>query len=553
MRVSILLIQGITVLAQAQPKAQVTLEPGPPSCPDYSGYSSTHHEPKSTGRYKLSYQRPHPSCRTFTLPEVEDTITSMKQVIKDPDLFRLFENCFPNTLDTAITWKGLSWKNASSYLPLDINSPDPNPKPTENEGPEEELTFITTGDIPAMWLRDSAHQLTSYSTLLTPSNSSSSLASLYRGLINLQARYILTAPHCNAFLAPPESSIPPPPSDDSPTDYIYPPLPSVPGSSSRKLVHECKYELDSLASFLSLTHTYLTHTSDVPFLTHSLNLLPALQKILSITTDLQSGTYSRDGTPSFSPYQFQRYTTTSTETLPNAGSGPPFHPSTGLTRSAFRPSDDACTYQGLIPANMMFSSYLSLLSPHIRPISPLTAKKMSHLASQIKTGIETHGRVDHRTYGRIYAYEVDGYGSHNLMDDANVPSLLSAPLLGGYVDKTDETYRRTRRFVLGEGNPYYMFGPVLNATGGPHIGPGMAWPMGLIVQALTSDDDDEIYSCIKQLLSSTDGLGLMHESVNTHSVSVWTRHWFSWANGLFGQLILDVNKRKPHLLARSYQ
>ncbi|VBB79922.1 Putative protein of unknown function similar to meiotically up-regulated gene 157 protein of Schizosaccharomyces pombe [Podospora comata] len=552
MRASILLVHTIAVLAQAQPpRAQLTLEPEPPSCPDYSGYSSTHHEPKSAGRYKLSYQRPRPSCRTFTLPEVEDTIISMKQVIKDPDLFRLFENCFPNTLDTAITWKGLSWRNASSYLPTDINSPDPTPKPTGNNDPEEELTFITTGDIPAMWLRDSAHQLTSYSPLLTPSNSTSSLASLYRGLINLQARYILTAPTAMPSSPPPESLIPPPQSDDSPTDHIYPPLPSSPGSP--KTVHECKYELDSLASFLSLIHTYLTQTSDTPFLTTSLNLLPALKRILSITTDLQTGTYSRTGTVSYAPYQFQRLTTISTETLPNAGSGPPFHPGTNLVRSAFRPSDDACTYQGFIPGNMMFSSYLSLLSPYISPISPSTSKKISKLAAEIRAGIEDHGRIDHRLYGRIYAYEIDGYGSHSLMDDANIPSLLSAPLLGGYLDRRDETYQRTRRFALSQMNPYYMFGPVLNATGGPHIGPGMAWPMGLIVQALTSDDDDEIYSCIKQLLSSTDGLGLMHESVNTHSVSVWTRHWFSWANGLFGQLILDVNKRKPHLLARSYQ
>ncbi|KAK4176831.1 hypothetical protein QBC36DRAFT_300811 [Triangularia setosa] len=552
MRASILFIHGITVLVQAQPQAQVTLEPEPPSCPDYSGYSSTHHEPKSTGRYKLSYQRPHPSCRTFSLPEVEETIVSMKQIIKDPDLFRLFENCFPNTLDTAITWKGLSWKNATSHLPVDINNPEPGQHPPEAQA--EELTFITTGDIPAMWLRDSAHQLSSYATLLKPSNSSSSLASLYRGLINLQARYILTAPHCNAFLAPPESGIPPPPSsDDGTTDYVYPPLPSTPGSQTKKAVHECKYELDSLASFLSLSHTYLTSTSDLPFVSRpSSSFLPALRKLLSFTKDLQSGTYNRDGTPAFSAYQFQRFTTTSTETLPNAGSGPPMKTGTGLVRSAFRPSDDATTYQGFIPGNMMFASYLSKLSPLVSKLDKTTGQEMADLAAEIKKGIEDHGRTDHRLHGRIYAYEVDGYGSHNLMDDANIPSLLSAPLYG-YLDRNGETYQRTRRFVLGESNPYYMFGPVLNATGGPHIGPGMAWPMGLIVQALTSDDDDEIYSCIKQLLSSTDGFGLMHESVNTHSVSVWTRHWFSWANGLFGQLILDINKRKSHLLAKSYQ
>ncbi|KAK0704159.1 hypothetical protein B0T21DRAFT_378065 [Apiosordaria backusii] len=554
MRASLLLIHGITVLVQAQPQAQVTLDPEPPSCPDYSGYSSTHHEPKSTGRYKLSYQRPPPKCRTFTLPEVEDTITSMKQIIKDPDLFRLFENCFPNTLDTAIAWKGLSWKNATNYLPIDLSNPQPAHPPPESSQEEEELTFITTGDIPALWLRDSAHQLTSYSPLLKPSNSSSSLASLYRGLINLQARYIFTAPHCNAFLAPPESGIAPPSSsDDSSSDYVYPPLPSTPGSQQRKQVHECKYELDSLASFLSLCHTYFSRTSDLSFFSRpSSNFLPAIRKILTFTKELQSGTYNRDGTPAFPPYQFQRFTTTSTETLSNAGSGAPMKAGTGLVRSAFRPSDDATTYQGFIPGNMMFSSYLSKLSRLVSQLDKETAQEMAAMAGEISKGVEKYGRVDHTSFGRIYAYEVDGYGSHNLMDDANIPSLLSAPLYG-YLDRDDETYQRTRRFVLSDRNPYYMFGPVLNGTGGPHIGPGMAWPMSLITQALTSDSDQEIHTCLKQLLSSTDGFGLMHESVNTHSVSVWTRHWFSWANGLFGQLILDLYRRKPHLLERSYQ
>ncbi|GAB1315990.1 hypothetical protein MFIFM68171_06200 [Madurella fahalii] len=475
----------------------------------------------------------------------------MKKVIKDPDLFRLFENCFPNTLDTAITWKGMA-----------------------HGSEDEELTFITTGDIPAMWLRDSAHQLQSYASLLKPNASASSLASLFRGAIHLQARYILAAPHCNAFHAPPEADLAPataPFLTSGTSDYVMPPIPQPDpfstgsiSQSNTSTVFECKYELDSLASFLQLCATYHSATGDTAFFGRAgggssgngnSSFLAAIRTIVETATELLGGTYNRDGSVALPPYQFQRYTSTATETLANGGAGNPVKGGTGMVRSAFRPSDDACIYQLFVPANMMFSRYLSACAGIVEAVGGDArglAKRMRGLAEGIRKGVERYGRVDHRGYGRVYAYEVDGYGGAGLMDDANIPSLLSAPLFG-YVDRDDPIYQNTRRFVLSEDNPYYMWGPVLNSTGGPHIGPGMAWPMGLIVRILTSDNDDEIVSSLKQLLSSTDGYGLMHESVNTHSESVWTRHWFSWANGLFGQMILDLNERKPHLLGLSYQ
>jgi uncharacterized protein len=123
----------------------------------------------------------------------------------------------------------------------------------------------------------------------------------------------------------------------------------------------------------------------------------------------------------------------------------------------------------------------------------------------------------------------------------------------GYLDRTDKAYQNTRKFILGSSNRYYMRGPVLNATGGPHVGPGRAWPMGLIVQLLTSDDDAEIVDGLRQLVSSTDGLGLIHETVSAHDAALWSREWFAWANGLFGQMLLDLRERKPHLLQRSFQ
>ncbi|KAK3365453.1 hypothetical protein B0H63DRAFT_210530 [Podospora didyma] len=517
------------------PAAQVTLDEPEFQCPDYSSWASRHHEPASTGRFKLPYQRPVPACRTFNLSEVEETISSMKMVVKDPDLFRLFENCFPNTLDTAISWKGKATR-------AEYNTTD------------EELTFITTGDINAMWLRDSANQLQSYKSLLKPNSSSSSLASLFRGAINLQARYISVSPYCNAFQAPVEANLTTAGADGLPFsssggDIVWPtPDPSV---------FECKYELDSLAGFLQLSHEYYAGTGDVAFFGRSSlsssTWSDALDAVLNTTAMMLAGTYADDGVVSISPYSFQRTTSTSTETLANGGAGSPVKSGTGLVRSAFRPSDDACTYQLFIPANMMLSRYLGLCANIVEKLGDWSkADQIRMFSDRIRAGIEKYGRVNHRLFGKIYAYEVDGYGSHSVMDDANIPSLLSAPMFG-YLDRNDAIYLNTRRFVLSKENPYYMFGPVINSTGGPHVGPGMAWPMSLIVQILTTDDDAEIVACLKQLVSSTDGMGLIHESISTQVAAVWTRQWFSWANGLFGQMMLDLRQRKPHLLELSYQ
>ncbi|GAW13973.1 hypothetical protein ANO14919_033650 [Xylariales sp. No.14919] len=180
------------------------------------------------------------------------------------------------------------------------------------------------------------------------------------------------------------------------------------------------------------------------------------------------------------------------------------------------------------------------------------AEKMSDFADSVRDGIDKHGKVKHATFGEIYAFEIDGFGSSNLMDDANVPSLLSAPILD-FLDASDETYQNTRKFVLSTWNPYYMHGPVINGTGGPHVGPGKAWPMSVITALLTSDDDSEIVTGLQTLVSSTNGLGLIHESVDTFDASKWTREWFSWANGLFGEMLLGLKDRKPELLATSFQ
>ncbi|KAF1364403.1 hypothetical protein EJ07DRAFT_162184 [Lizonia empirigonia] len=493
-------------------------------CPDYIDYAKEVHEPLSSGINQLAYQRPSEECRTFKSQGLEDTITRLETVIKDPDLYRLFQNAYPNTLDTAIKWKGVAADNA-----------------------EEELTFLITGDINAMWLRDSSNQMQSYLPLLNASSDPNSIASLYRGVINLQARYLLTSPYCNSFQPPVESGLGVAQNDAASQDTVFP-------TYSNQSVFECKYELDSLAAFLQISADYYKATGDVEFF-DKFQWISAIEAVLKVAHDMMLPTYGPEGEVLQSPYTFTRLTTRATETFANDGIGNPVANGTGLIRSGFRPSDDSTIFQLFIPANMMFSTLLASTSEIMGKLnagnSASLAQQMSDLSSSLHDAIEAYGTINHPTCGKVYAFEADGFGSTTIMDDANIPSLLSAPFLGYRVE--NETYANTRSLILSATNPYYMRGPVISAIGGPHQGPGMAWPMASIVRILTSDNDDEITNELRQIISSTDGLGLIHESINTFNQSDWTRQWFSWANGLFGQMILDLEDRKPEILETSFQ
>jgi len=462
-------------------------------CPDYTNYANQQHGPFSSGRYNLSYQRPSTECRTASSADLENEILRLKSVITDPDLSRLFENAWPNTLDTAIRWHG-----------------------TGNDSSAEELTFIITGDINAMWLRDSANQMQSYRSLLKPSSDSGSIASLWRGVINLQARYISVSPYCNSFQPPTESKIAPGAAGQG--DTVYP-------NYDPTIVYECKYELDSLAAFLQVSSEYFQSTNDVSFF-GKYKWVQAIQSIMQLAKDMQTPTYAPNGQVNASPYTFTRTTTRATETLSNDGIGNPVQNGTGLIRSAFRPSDDSTIYQLFIPANMMFSRYLDSASQIMAQLPGQNdlASQMKSLSAQLRSAIAQHGIITDSTYGHIYAYEVDGFGSSNIMDDANIPSLLAAPLLG-YLNQTDNVYQNTRKMILSAGNPYFMRGPIMNAVGGPHVGPGNAWPMASIVRILTSTDDGEITTALKEIVSSTAGLGLIHESVSTFNPGQFTRQW----------------------------
>ncbi|KAL5606764.1 uncharacterized protein BROUX77_003957 [Berkeleyomyces rouxiae] len=489
-------------------------------CPHYTSYSSKAHPPKSPGKLSLGFQRPEAQCRTFVSKEVELEIERMRHVMADPDLFRLFENTFPSTIDTCIKWMGVADDNT-----------------------DEELAFIITGDIDAMWLRDSANQLQVYRDLIKSRDDE--LAALFRGAINMQARYIMKAPYCNAFQAPPESGIPVGFGGGGST--VYP-------AFDRSLVFTCNFELDSFGAFLQLSQDYLQATGDVEFF-GKFHWLGAVETIMKTAKDMTASTYDEDGKPRPLPYKFNSQTTTMTGTLNNIGTGNPVA-YTGMVRSPFRPSDDTAVFEFLVPSNMMFARYLEAaanITNHLSSAPGTLAAEIETMAHNIREAISKNAVIEGPgNTGPMYAFEVDGFGGRNLMDDANIPSLLSAPFLG-YLDADDAVYQNTRKFVLSKQNPWYCEGPVINAIGGPHIKPGAAWPMSSTVQIMTSNNETEIEKALIELLASTAGIGLIHESVKSDSVKAYTRPWFSWANGLFGQTILDLDKRKPELISKSYQ
>ncbi|KAI1173414.1 glycoside hydrolase family 125 protein [Nemania sp. FL0916] len=490
------------------------------SCPSYSSYSQSRHEPYSTGAFQLSYQRPDPACRTFNSTAVEAAIARMQNLTTDPDLFRLFENTYANTLDTAIKWRGVAANNS-----------------------DEELAFIITGDIDAMWIRDSANQVAPYRSVLTSRDDE--LASVFRGAINMQARFLVLSPYCNAFLPPPESGLP-----INPNTAVY----SVTPPYDHNVVFTCNFELDDFGAFLQLSHDYYETTGDVDFFGR-FQWTAAVQSILEAADALRKPTYAADGAWVPPVYTFSSQTMTAFGTLGNNGMGYPVN-DTGMVRSPFRPSDDSALYDFQIPANMMFSRYLDSTAVIVDrlPNAPAgLAAQMRDMAAGIRSGIDEFGVVDGPLGGeRMYAYEVDGFGGRNLMDDANIPSLLSAPSLG-YLPANDSVYQATRRFVLSRANPWWCQGPVLNAVGSPHVKPGAAWPMAAIMRAMTSDDDNEIIDSIWQVLQSTDRLGLIHESINSFDATQWTRSWFGWGNAVFGQMMMELAERKPELLKESFQ
>ena len=464
--------------------------------------------------------------------------------MEDKDLARIFENAFPNTLDTTIRWHadGSTKKSGKKYSQL-----------SHNEGHWEGVqSFIVTGDINAEWLRDSTNQLKQYQQLVKKDKK---LESLLLGAINTQVEYVIESPYCNAFQPPPPSHLGA--IANGQDDTVHP-------AYEQSRVFECKWELDSLAHFLALGNQFHESTGSRNFLTP--RWYTAIETVLEVLEEQAKPTFnSTTGKYERNEYIFRRKTVTGTETLNLGGIGNPLADGTGLIRSAFRPSDDATIFGFLIPSNAMMAVELKRTAELVELAGKKDlAKTLLGWSESIKKGIWEHGIVHHKKYGDVFAFEVDGYGSSVMMDDANSPSLLGLPLMG-FVEVTDKVYQNTRKMILEKaGNPYYLKGKGFSGIGGPHIGVQYAWPMSRLVQAMTSNDDDEIDAALKAVRDSSK-LGLVHESINVERVADYTRKsgntvrltqnanldagpWFAWANSVFAQTILDVAARKPHLL-----
>lgn len=438
--------------------------------------------------------RPAEKDRLFKSKEVEKQIKRVKSLLKNPKLAWMFENCFPNTIDTTVHFR------------------------KDEKGKND--TFVYTGDIHAMWLRDSGAQVWPYVQLC---NDDKELKAMVEGVIRRQIKCILLDPYANAF-------------NDGPTGGEW----MSDNTDMTPDIHERKWEIDSLCYPIRLAYEYWKTTGDDSIFDE--NWIEAVGKILDTFTDQQ-----RKG--SKGKYHFLRRTDRAFDTLSNNGLGAPVS-GCGLIVSSFRPSDDATTFQYLIPSNFFAVSSLHKAAEILRSVNKndALANRCTALADEVKTALNKYAIYDHPEFGKIYAFEVDGFGNHMLMDDANVPSLLAMPYLGD-VDVNDPIYQNTRRFVWSDSNPYFFSGKAGEGIGGPHIGYDMAWPMSLMMKAFTSTDDAEIAKCIRMLIDTDADTGFIHESFNVDDASDFTRPWFAWQNTLFGELILKlVNEDKVDLL-----
>ncbi|HEY3704813.1 MAG TPA: glycoside hydrolase family 125 protein [Terracidiphilus sp.] len=443
-------------------------------------------------------RRPAPAARKFRSKAVDAAIDATAAKLRDPELAWLFSNCLPNTLDTTVEFGSYEGK------------PD---------------TVVVTGDIPAMWLRDSSAQVWPYLQFVAQD---AQLARLIEGVIRRQTRCIIADSYANAFMPDLASRQPLEWSTHDKTQMH-------PG------VGERKWEVDSLCYPVRLAYRYWKETGDSsPF---DARWAVAMHVILETFR-----TQQRKG--SRGPYSFQRSSPAPTDTLSEDGFGNPARP-VGLIYSGFRPSDDACAYPLNIPGNFFAVRTLHRIEEMLTQIARdgKAAREARALADEIEAALQAHARLHHPTAGDVYAYEIDGFGNAIFMDDANVPSLLGMPYLES-CSIEDPAYQATRKFVLSDANPYFFRGSAAEGVGGPHIGRDMIWPMSIIMRALTTHDHQEQIQCLRWLKASHAGTGFMHESFNKDDAKKFTRAWFAWANTLFGELILTMGRNSPGVLAQ---
>lgn len=397
-----------------------------------------------------------------------------------PKLARIFRNALLNTLQTTVQRK------------------------------EDGTTFVITGDIPAMWLRDSAAQVRPFLVLAAEDPE---LADMIEGLVRRQIACILQDPYANAF-------------NEGPTGRGH----QADRTEMTPWLWERKYEIDSLCYPLQLAYLLWRNTGRTSHLDDA--FAAAARRVLATWRTEQHHETS-------STYTFERSDCPPTDTLPREGRGAEVG-YTGMTWSGFRPSDDACTYGYLVPSNMFAVVALRQLAEMAREAlgDEALAAESEALLAEIDEGIRKHAIVEHPEHGRIFAYETDGFGHHHLMDDANVPSLLAIPYLG-YVPASDPLYVNTRRFVLSRSNPYYYEGKAASGVGSPHTPEGYIWHIALAMQGLTAAEREEKLRLLLLMADTDADAGMMHEGFSADDPASFTRPWFSWANMMFCELLMD--------------
>jgi len=346
--------------------------------------------------------------------------------------------------------------------------------------------YIKTGDIPAEWLRDASAQARPY---LFFAKTDPDVRSLLRAIVARMSKYVQVDPYANAFTV----------------DYR---------------VWEQKFELDSLAYPVTLAWSYWKTTGDTSIFTD--DFAKALDNVLATMQREQDH-------PRNSRYLHKEL---------DEGKGRPVG-YTGMIWTGFRPSDDACYYNYLIPSEMFAVVALGDMAEIERNVyhNVVKAHEASALRNDVQRGIQTYGLVLVPKYGYIYAYEVDGLGHAILTDDANIPSLLSAPYLG-YTTPNDRYYENTRAFLLSQDNPSFYQGQVARGIGSYHTPDRWVWPLALIVEGMTAVTVDEKHDVLTQLLASDPGDHLLHESFDPDDPRRYTRPDFGWPNALFSEFVL---------------
>jgi meiotically up-regulated gene 157 (Mug157) protein len=374
---------------------------------------------------------------------------------------------------------------------------------------DDDSVFVVTGDIPAMWLRDSSTQLRPYLLLC---RDDPALQDVLVGVLRSQVRFLLSDPYANSFRG-------------FETSWH-----AADRTEAGTQTWERKFELDSLCFPIELADRLwrIAGRSDV--------FDAGFHRMCEVIVDTMTTEQHHDQASS---YFFERLDGPTSDTLIRGGRGSATEPC-GLVWSAFRPSDDACQLGFNIPGNMFAAAVLQQLTTILDNFYPgdRLRERVTRLRSEIVAGIEEHGTLKMDGVD-VYAYEVDGRGAAIMMDDANMPSLLSAPL-SGYLSSDDPRYRATRAVILSSQNPYFFTGGHARGMGSPHTPHNYVWPIGVAVEALTSRSESRKLELLEMLMRCDGGTGRMHESFDPDNPNHYTREWFSWADAMFSELILDL-------------